>query len=51
MKSTENGITTSHLKELNEAERVAEIARMAGGTVITEATLKAAQEMIDAVHR
>ena len=51
MKSTEDGITTSHLKELNEAERVAEIARMAGGTVITEATLKAAQEMIDAAHR
>lgn len=51
MKSTEDGITTSHLKELNESERVAEIARMAGGTVITEATLKAAQEMIDAAHR
>ena len=51
MKSTEDGITTSHLKELNESERVAEIARMAGGTVITKATLKAAQEMIDAAHR
>ncbi len=50
-KATENGITTSHLRELNDRERVAEIARMAGGTVITDATLKAAQEMIDAAHR
>ncbi len=50
-KSTENGVTTSHLRELTSEERVAEIARMAGGTVITDATLKAAREMIDAALR
>ena len=50
-KKTTNGVTTSHLAELTDEERVAEIARMAGGTVITEATMNAAREMIDAAFR
>ena len=46
-KETHDNTTTSSLTPLNETERIREIARMAGGLQITEATLKSAQEMIE----
>ena len=49
-KSTHEGVTTSSLKPLNELDRVREIARMAGGLQITEATLQSAQELIDSAR-
>ena len=51
MKKTEHGETVSHLTDLTPAERVDEIARMAGGTVITEATRSAAAEMLAAAEK
>ena len=47
-KHSEHGVTTSQLTVLSDQERVEEIARMLGGMVITEATLKTAAEMISA---
>ncbi len=46
-KHTEDGVTTSTLTPLTEEERVGEIARMMGGRVITDATLKTAGELIE----
>ena len=45
-KHTDEGVTTSSLKPLTSDERVAEIARMMGGRVITQATLTTAAELI-----
>ena len=45
-KHTDDGVTTSSLKPLTSDERVAEIARMMGGRVITQATLTTAAELI-----
>ena len=50
-KETLNDVTTSSLKPLSEEERIREIARMAGGLQITDATLKAAQELIESAKR
>lgn len=50
-KETLNDVTTSSLKPLSEEERIREIARMAGGLQITDATLKAAQELIENAKR
>lgn len=50
-KETFNDVTTSSLKPLSEEERIREIARMAGGLQITDATLKAAQELIESAKR
>lgn len=50
-KHTENGVTTSTLTPLTQQERVGEIARMVGGRVITEATLKTAQELIESAKK
>ena len=47
-KHSEHGVTTSQLTVLSDQGRVEEIARMLGGMVITEATLKTAAEMISA---
>lgn len=44
-------VTTSSLKPLDPEERIREIARMAGGLQITEATLQAAQELIESARR
>jgi DNA repair protein RecN (Recombination protein N) len=44
-KSTEDSTFTS-VKTLEYSEKVAEIARIMGGEIITEATLKAAEELI-----
>lgn len=50
-KETLNDVTTSSLKPLSEEERIREIARMTGGLQITDATLKAAQELIESAKR
>ena len=50
-KETLNDVTTSSLKPLSEEERIREIARMAGGLQITDATLKAAQELIESAKQ
>ncbi len=46
-KQTTDGVTTSSLTELSDNERISEIARMMGGRVITDATLKTASELIE----
>ncbi len=45
-KAVSNGATLSHIKVLNGEQRVEEIARMLGGTTITETTRKHAAEML-----
>ncbi|MDY6009754.1 MAG: DNA repair protein RecN [Duodenibacillus sp.] len=50
-KHTEDGRTTSSLRTLSEKERTDEIARMLGGTVITDATRVAARELLDTAAR
>ena len=45
-KDVKNKRTYSSIRELSKQERVEEIARMSGGTKITETTLKHAREMI-----
>ena len=45
-KTTENDVTRSTLKVLNDVERIEEIARMLGGIEITDVTRKAAYEML-----
>jgi DNA repair protein RecN (Recombination protein N) len=45
-KSEEDGQTTSQLRTLSFAERIDEIARMSGGSEITEATRRHAEEML-----
>lgn len=50
-KHTLDNVTTSSLKPLTEEERIREIARMAGGLQITEATLKSAQELIESAKQ
>ncbi len=50
-KETHDNVTTSSLKVLDHDERVAEIARMMGGRVITEATRTTAAELIAGAAR
>lgn len=50
-KQTDDGITTSSLRPLTDKERVGEIARMMGGRVITDATLKTASELIESAKK
>ena len=50
-KQSHDNVTTSSLKPLTDKERIREIARMAGGLQITEATLQAAQELIESARR
>lgn len=50
-KESRDNVTTSSLKPLNEQERIREIARMAGGLQITQATLQAAQELIESAAK
>ncbi|MDO8262799.1 MAG: DNA repair protein RecN [Gallionella sp.] len=45
-KAVKNGITLSHIDELDGVQRVEEIARMLGGVKITETTRKHAAEML-----
>jgi DNA repair protein RecN (Recombination protein N) len=45
-KAVENGVTLSHIAELEGEQRVEEIARMLGGVKITETTRKHAAEML-----
>ena len=45
-KSIEDGRTTVHINNLNDEERVRELARMIGGLSITQKTLDAAHEML-----
>ena len=40
------GHSTTHVKELNDHERVEEVARMLGGIKITDKTRKHAEEMV-----
>ena len=47
-KAVENGVTLSHIAELDGEQRVEEIARMLGGVKITETTRKHAAEMLGA---
>lgn len=47
-KHTHDGVTTSHLRQLSDSERVDEIARMLGGLTVSDATRQAAREMIEA---
>lgn len=50
-KETHDEVTTSSLRPLSDEERIREIARMAGGLQITNATLKSAQELIESAKR
>jgi DNA repair protein RecN (Recombination protein N) len=43
-------VTTSTLRPLQASERIEEIARMLGGTVITDATRETAAEMLAAAE-
>lgn len=45
-KTTENNITTTHLKLLHQADREIEIARMISGESITPASLASARELL-----
>jgi DNA repair protein RecN (Recombination protein N) len=45
-KATENGITSTSLRHLDEAARISEIARMIGGIEISEQTLAHAEDML-----
>ncbi len=45
-KAVEQGVTLSHIAVLDEAQRVAEIARMLGGATLTDTTRKHAAEML-----
>jgi DNA repair protein RecN (Recombination protein N) len=45
-KQVSRGRTITRIKALNEKERVEEIARMLGGTTITQATIEHAREML-----
>jgi DNA repair protein RecN (Recombination protein N) len=45
-KAATDGVTLSHIRILQPAERVEEIARMLGGVKITDTTLKHAAEML-----
>jgi DNA repair protein RecN (Recombination protein N) len=47
----EREATKTGIKKLSEGERVAEIARMSGGTTITEKTLQRAEEMLQNVEK
>jgi DNA repair protein RecN (Recombination protein N) len=46
-KSVKKDRTTTEVRLLDERERVDEIARMLGGKIITDATIKHAEEMIE----
>ena len=46
-KETRDGQTHTHIRRLDAEARIAEIARMLGGTTITEKTLAHAREMIE----
>lgn len=48
VKEQENGVARSHVRPLDAAGRVEEIARMLGGVVVTEITRQHAQEMLAA---
>lgn len=50
-KESHDNVTTSSLKPLGAQDRIREIARMAGGLQITDATLKAAQELIESAEK
>ena len=50
-KHTDDGVTTSTLTPLTDEERIGEIARMMGGRVITDATLKTASELIESTKK
>ena len=45
-KSVNDGRTETSLKELDEKQKIREIARMLSGSEITELTLKHAEELI-----
>ncbi len=46
-KTTENNVTTTHLKQLHQADREIEIARMISGESITPASLASARELLN----
>lgn len=46
-KETEGDETCTYIEPLNEEEKVMEIARLLGGSVITDATIKNARELIN----
>jgi DNA repair protein RecN (Recombination protein N) len=50
-KSVESGSTVSRIRELNEEESVEELARILGGTEITEAVRSSAREMKEMAAR
>ena len=45
-KDLESEITTTHIKRLNQSERIEEVARMLGGKIISEKTISHATEML-----
>jgi len=45
-KSTQNNLTTTHIKLLHQADREIEIARMISGENITPASLTSARELL-----
>lgn len=46
-KTTDNNVTTTHLKQLHQADREIEIARMISGESITPASLASARELLN----
>ncbi len=46
-KGERNGRTYTRLERLNREQRKQEIARLTGGSIVTEATLKSAEELLD----
>ena len=50
-KSVENGSTVSRIRELDESESVEELARILGGTEITDAVRSSAREMKEMASR
>ena len=50
-KSVENGHTISGIKKLYDDENVEELARMLGGSVITDAVINNAKEMIELAQK
>ena len=50
-KDAQNQVTTTHIRKLNSEESVTELARLLGGTQITDRVLENAREMKDMAER
>jgi DNA repair protein RecN (Recombination protein N) len=50
-KQQANNVTKTAIKKLQKDERIAELARMMGGIIITDLTIKKAEEMLCNVEK